>query len=64
LGGSETRRLQFRVESFNTFNHTQYTSVGATGSFSTANVNGTANFGWFTGAAPSRRFQVGLKLYF
>jgi hypothetical protein len=64
LGGSETRRLQFRVESFNAFNHTQYTGIGSTGSFSTANVNGTANFGQFSTAAPSRRFQVGLKLYF
>jgi len=64
LGSAETRRLQFRVEGFNIFNHTQYTSVGTTGSFSTANLNGTANFGQFTAAAPSRRFQVGLKLYF
>ncbi|HZF38608.1 MAG TPA: hypothetical protein VE715_07280, partial [Blastocatellia bacterium] len=64
LGGSETRRLQFRVECFNAFNHTQYTTIGSTGSFSTANVNSTANFGQFSVAAPSRRFQVGLKLYF
>jgi hypothetical protein len=62
--GSEVRRLQFRVEGFNIFNHTQYTGIGTTGSFSTANVNGTANFGQFSAAAPSRRFQVGLKLYF
>ena len=65
--GAEARRLQFRVEGFNIFNHTQYTgnaAIQTTGSFSTANVNGTANFGQFTGAAPSRRFQVGLKLYF
>ncbi len=62
--GSEVRRLQFRVEGFNIFNHTQYTGVGNSGSFSTANVNGTANFGQFSAAAPSRRFQIGLKLYF
>ncbi|MEK7832349.1 MAG: carboxypeptidase regulatory-like domain-containing protein [Acidobacteriota bacterium] len=62
--GSEVRRLQFRVESFNAFNHTQFTGVGTTGSFSTANVNGTANFGQFSAAAPSRRFQLGLKFYF
>jgi Carboxypeptidase regulatory-like domain len=64
LGGSEVRRLQFRVESFNVFNHTQYTGIQTTGSFSTANVNSTANFGQFNAAAPSRRFQIGLKLYF
>ncbi|MDQ2900866.1 MAG: carboxypeptidase regulatory-like domain-containing protein, partial [Acidobacteriota bacterium] len=27
LGASETRRLQFRFETYNTFNHTQYTSI-------------------------------------
>ena len=64
FGSSEARRLQFRVEGFNIFNHTQYTGVGTTGSFNTANVNGTANFGQFTAAAPSRRFQLGLKMYF
>jgi hypothetical protein len=61
---SETRRLQFRIEGFNIFNHTQYTGVANTSSFSAANVSGTANFGQFNGAAPSRRFQAGLKLYF
>lgn len=70
LGGSETRRLQFRMEGFNIFNHTQYTGVANGGSFNTSNAytfNSTAgaiNFGQFNAAAPSRRFQVGLKLYF
>jgi carboxypeptidase family protein len=70
LGSSETRRLQFRLEGFNVFNHTQYTGVANTGSFNTANVltvnttPGAINFGQLNTAAPSRRFQVGLKFYF
>lgn len=71
LGGSETRRVQFRAEGFNIFNHTQYTGVQNSGSFSAANVlsvNTTPvnaiNFGMLSAAAPSRRFQLGLKLYF
>ena len=66
---SEATRLQFRIEGFNIMNHTQYqngggSAVGNVGSFSAANVNLTANFGQFSAAAPSRRFQVGLKFYF
>jgi hypothetical protein len=70
LGSSETRRLQFRLEGFNVFNHTQYTGVANTGSFNSANVltvnttPGAINFGQLNTAAPSRRFQVGLKFYF
>ena len=71
LGGAETRRLQFRAEGFNIFNHTQYTGVANGGSFNTSNglvLNtnppNAINFGMFSAAAPSRRFQMGLKLYF
>ncbi|NOT60251.1 MAG: TonB-dependent receptor, partial [Acidobacteria bacterium] len=82
LGNSETRRLQFRVEGFNFFNHTQYTGVATGGSFNASNgviinkptaaalaanpalAQNPIEFGQFNAAAPSRRFQVGLKLYF
>jgi hypothetical protein len=55
---SETRgsRLEFRVETFNTWNHTQFNQV--------SNNFGSSNFGQFTSAFDPRVLQVGLKLYF
>ncbi|HLZ93626.1 MAG TPA: TonB-dependent receptor [Candidatus Acidoferrum sp.] len=55
---SETRgsRLEFRVETFNTFNHTQFNQV--------SNNFGASNFGRFTSAYDPRIMQLGLKLYF
>jgi hypothetical protein len=55
---SETRgsRLEFRVETFNTFNHTQFHDV--------SNNFGSSNFGQFTSAFDPRIMQLGLKLYF
>jgi hypothetical protein len=55
---SETRgsRLEFRVETFNTFNHTQFQNV--------SNNLGASNSGQFTSAYDPRIMQLGLKLYF
>jgi hypothetical protein len=55
---SETRgsRLEFRVETFNTFNHTQFHDV--------SNNFTSSNFGQFTSAWDPRIMQLGLKLYF
>jgi len=55
---SETRgsRLEFRVESFNTWNHTQFNNVSA-------NL-GDSKFGQLTSAFDPRIFQLGAKLYF
>ena len=49
-------RLQFRLESFNAFNHTQFHD-GPT------NLT-AANFGVVTAARPARINQLGLKLLF
>jgi hypothetical protein len=51
------RYLQFRAESFNVFNHTQFTGTGA--AFQTPST-----FGRPTGTRLPREFQFGLKLYF
>jgi len=55
---SETRgsRLEFRVETFNTWNHTQFNQI--------SNNFGSGNFGQFTSAFDPRILQLALKLYF
>ena len=57
-------RLEFRVETFNTWNHTEFNAVGT--GFNGFNASGApnGNFGQLTGAADPRVFQLGLKLYF
>ena len=56
---SESKALQFRVETFNTFNHTQF--------FGPAAVNGDSDsdlFGRIVRAAPPRLMQIALKFTF
>jgi Carboxypeptidase regulatory-like domain len=55
---SEARgsRLELRVETFNTWNHTEFNQV--------SNQLGASNFGQVTSAFDPRIFQIGLKLYF
>ena len=52
----ETRSLQVRGESFNTFNHTNWSSIGAT--------LGASTYGQITAARDPRIIQLGAKLYF
>jgi hypothetical protein len=61
---SESRgsRLEFRAESFNTWNHTQFRGDRQGGGIST-NL-GASNFGAITNAFDPRTFQLGLKLYY
>jgi len=55
---SETRgsRLEFRVETFNTWNHTQFNQV--------SNNFGSSNFGQYTSAFDPRVLQLAAKAYF
>jgi hypothetical protein len=63
-------RLQYRLELYNAFNHTQFTGVDNTARFDLSKqpgdplyqVNGT--LGQYTSAANSRRIVMGLKLNF
>lgn len=64
LGANESRRLQFRFETYNTFNHTQYTSIDTGARFDKNNIQTNSNYGRFTNAALARRLVLGLKLYF
>jgi hypothetical protein len=63
---SEARgsRLEFRVETFNTWNHTQFNQVANNISFSKTGQLINTNFGQFTSAFDPRILQLGLKLYF
>ena len=55
---SESRgsRLEFRAETFNTWNHTQFNQVSTN--------FGSGNFGQYTSAFDPRIMQLGLKLYY
>jgi hypothetical protein len=56
---SESKALQFRLEAFNVFNHTEF--------FGPAAVNGnfsSALFGRVVSAAPPRLMQAALKFTF
>ena len=64
LGENEARRLQFRFETYNTFNHTQYNSVDTGARFNQQNQQTNTNYGFFNNAAQARRLVLGLKLYF
>ncbi|HSZ01998.1 MAG TPA: hypothetical protein VK788_21050, partial [Terriglobales bacterium] len=56
---TESKSLEFRFETFNTFNHTQFDGSGSVD----GNIN-DATFGTVVKAAPPRISQVGLKFLF
>ncbi|HUK26389.1 MAG TPA: hypothetical protein VLV49_17545, partial [Terriglobales bacterium] len=60
----ETRRLEFRWEALNAFNHPVWTFTGgpADGSFDPG--GGNTNFGHITGSQGARQMQFALKFYF
>ena len=62
---AERKRLQFRGEFFNAFNHPSFTTVGTTLNTTTAGVNPLINnFAVITGTRDARVAQIALKLYF
>ncbi len=56
LNEARGSRLEFRAETFNTFNHTQFNAVGSNYS--------NADFGQVTSVYDPRTIQLGMKLYF
>jgi hypothetical protein len=57
------RYLQLRAESFNVFNHTQFTGIGTTYTTTLADIK-TGTLGRPTGTRLPREFQFAAKLYF
>jgi Carboxypeptidase regulatory-like domain len=59
---TERFRMEFRAESFNTWNHTQFKGDKNNGGISLN--EGSSNFGAVTSAFSGREFQLGVKLIF
>jgi hypothetical protein len=64
LGHDEARRMQFRFETYNALNHSQFTAVDNNARFDSAGNQVNTAFGQNTAAAPARRLVLGLKFYF
>lgn len=66
LGKSETRSLELRMETYNTWNHTQLTfgSTSLQAQFNSSGTNTNANFLQYTSAAAPRTMQAALRLLF
>jgi len=65
IGG--TRRLQFRVELYNAFNHDEFTGVNTAAQFDyvTHQLTNPTSFGYLSGATQSaRRIQLGARFTF
>jgi hypothetical protein len=61
---SEHKTLQFRWETFNTFNHTQFSSIGTTAQWSATGAQTNSTFGKATAARDGRKMMFGLKFQF
>jgi hypothetical protein len=64
FGSQEARRLQLRLETYNSFNHTQFTAVDNNARFDSAGNQVNKAFGQYIAAAPARRLVLAVKFYF
>jgi len=62
LGGH--RSLQFRLEAYNAFNHTQWSNINTAANFDPQGQQVNANFGRVTDTRAPRRLQMGLRVSF
>lgn len=61
---NEKHSLEFRWETFNTFNHTQFSVVGTALTFNAAGQQTNGTFGKVTAARDARKMMFGLKFSF
>ncbi len=65
IGGENGVSMQYRLEMYNAFNHTQFLDVDTTAQFNpNTGLQTNARFGQYTTARDSRRIVMGLKVNF
>jgi hypothetical protein len=64
IGLGDKRPLMFRAESYNTFNHTQFSNLDATGRFDAQGKQTNLAFGAFTAARSGRVLSFALRFRF
>jgi hypothetical protein len=64
LGSNEARRLQFRLETYNAFNHSNFNAVDTAARFDAQGRQVNGRFGQYTNTLDARRIVLGVKVYF
>jgi hypothetical protein len=64
LGSNEARSLEFRCETYNTFNHTQYSGVDTGVTFDAAGNQTNTRLGEYNSAASARKLVLALRFQF
>jgi hypothetical protein len=65
LSESRGSRLELRLETFNTWNHTQFNGIGTTfNGYDAVTGKPKGSFGQVTSAFDPRILQLGAKIYF
>ena len=62
--GNEKRTLEFRWETFNALNHTQFSTIGTAAQFAADGSQTNTTFGKATAARDGRKMMFGLKFNF
>jgi hypothetical protein len=60
----EKRSLRLQLQTYNTFNHTQFSSVNSSFTFNAAQTNTNLSIGKYTGAQSGRILSLAMHLYF
>jgi hypothetical protein len=63
LGSSENRRLRLRIEAYNIFNHTEFSTIGTSLQLQGA-ANTNTTYGQYTAANPNRVLSTTIKFEF